>query len=205
MEPRAILPPRILTAGELRARFAAGLHAKRHAGNALPVADGALKAAAVLIPIVLRESEPTILLTVRSSNLANHPGQIAFPGGGIDAGETATAAALREAREEVGLDPARVEILGGLDHFVTSSSFTVAPIVGLVTPPLDLLAAVDEVAEIVEVPLSFFLDPANRTVEHREYRGVTHALFVFDTGFHRIWGATAGMMANFIDFIETDP
>ncbi len=190
----------------MRACFALGRISGRRRGdhdlNPDRIPAEGLKAAAVLIPIVLRDPEPTILLTLRADGLSNHPGQISFPGGGVERDETPSQAALREAWEEIGLPADRVEILGGLDHYVTVSGFTVAPVVGLVSPPLDLAAAQGEVAEILEVPLSFFVDAKNRIIEQREFQGVTHAFYVFDTGLYRIWGATAGMMANFVDFMQ---
>lgn len=154
-----------------------------------------LKRAAVLVPVVLREDQPTVLLTQRSELLRSHRGQVAFPGGRRDAGDRSAAEnALREAEEEIGLPRSEVEVIGYLDDYPTSSLYRVTPVVGLVRelPALRLDAA--EVATVFEVPLALLLDP-QRYVQKSLLRDNLRLPFyevLYDD--YRIWGATAGML-----------
>ena len=133
----------------------------------------ATKPAAVLIPIIDRE-EPTVLLTIRTQELANHAGQVAFPGGKIDPeDESPVAAALREAREEVGLAPMLVEPLGYLDLYLTFTGFRILPTVARVKPDFTLALNPREVTESFEVPLSFLMTPENHQRKSREWKGIT--------------------------------
>lgn len=157
--------------------------------------------AAVLVPIVLRE-HPTILLTERTLQLANHSGQIAFPGGKADDDDAdAAATALREAQEEVGLDPTFVQVLGVLPQYVTGSAFIITPVVALVQPGFTLTPNAFEVADIFEVPLEFLMNPAHHQRHALEWQGVRREWFSMpyqDQLRQRfIWGATAGMLRNF--------
>lgn len=161
--------------------------------------------AAVLVPIVLRE-QPTVLLTERTQTLATHSGQVAFPGGRSDPQDPdAAATALREAHEEVGLEPGSVEILGSLPVYVTGSSFIVTPVVALVRPDMRLHANPAEVAQIFEVPLRFLLDPAHHRRQALTWRGQRREWYAMpyqDGASERfIWGATAGMLRNFYRFM----
>src|SRR5690349_23506359 len=134
--------------------------------------DRALTAAAVLVPLIDRPDGMTVLLTKRADHLHDHAGQVSFPGGRVDPEDRdAAAAALREAKEEVGLDPDRVDLIGRLDTYVTRTGFEVVPWVGLVMPPIALVPDPFEVAEVFEVPLGFFLDPAHRRTESRVWQG----------------------------------
>src|ERR1700754_101200 len=127
-----------------------------------------LTAAAVLVPLIDRADGLTVLLTKRTDHLHDHAGQISFPGGRVDPEDRdAAAAALREAKEEVGLDPDRVDLIARLDTYVTRTGFEVVPWVGLIMPPVALMPDPFEVAEVFEVPLAFFLDPASRRTESR--------------------------------------
>lgn len=168
-------------------------------------AISSLTQAAVLIPIVKREPELTVLLTRRTEHLHDHAGQISFPGGRIEPEDAdAPAAALRETEEEVGLPSQYVEVVGRLDTYVTRTGFEVAPLVGLVTPPFSLTPDEFEVAEVFEVPLGFLLDPANRRIDSRVYRGKRRHFYAFPYRDYYIWGATAGMLVNLAEILSSD-
>ncbi|MGE6213021.1 CoA pyrophosphatase [Comamonas aquatica] len=161
--------------------------------------------AAVLVPLVLRE-ELTVLLTQRTEQLSTHSGQVAFPGGRQDPEDAdATATALREAQEEVGLDPGQVEVLGSLPVYETGTAFMVTPVVALVQPDAALHPNPYEVADVFEVPLRFLLDPAHHQRHRLHWQGLEREWFsmpYLDAGRERyIWGATAGMLRNFYRFM----
>jgi len=168
--------------------------------------------AAVLIPLAVRASGLTVLLTQRADNLSNHAGQISFPGGSREPSDPSpTAAALREANEEVHLDPARVEVLGALPEYLTGTGFRVTPVVGLLHEPFSVAADSLEVASIFEVPLAFLMDPAHHEVRVLRWEGGERRFFAMpypatgDGGVsvhHFIWGATAGMLRNFYRFLR---
>jgi len=155
--------------------------------------------AAVLVPVVLRD-ELTVLLTQRTDTLAKHAGQIAFPGGRIDAADAdAQAAALREAEEEIGLQAHFVETIGYLDGYRTGTGFHVTPLVGLVRPGFELRLAPGEVADAFEVPLRFLMTEANHQRHERDWRGRRRTYWAMPFGERYIWGATAGMLKNLFD------
>jgi 8-oxo-dGTP pyrophosphatase MutT (NUDIX family) len=157
----------------------------------------ALRPAAVLVPLVDRAAGMTVLLTQRSPHLADHAGQISFPGGRIEEGDAdAITCALREAREEVGLMPASVEIVGRLDTYVIRTGYEVTPVVGIVDPSDVLRPDPTEVAEIFEVPLEFILDPGNVELRERTVNGAVRQFYVWPYLERNIWGATAGMLVN---------
>jgi 8-oxo-dGTP pyrophosphatase MutT (NUDIX family) len=161
--------------------------------------------ASVLLGIVTRE-EPTLLLTQRTAHLSTHSGQIAFPGGKVDPEDTdAAATALREAQEEVGLDPRHVEVLGALSEYVTGTAFIVTPIVALVDPLHVLVPNPCEVAAAFEVPLSYLMNPQHHHRHALEAEGVRREWFSmpYQDGAEQrfIWGATAGMLRNFYRFL----
>ena len=159
--------------------------------------------AAVLVPIVDRSREPTVLLTRRTEHLNDHAGQISFPGGRVDPGDAdAEAAALREAFEEVGLDASVVRLAGRLDTYVTRTGFEVTPVVGLVSPPFALRLDDFEVAEVFEVPLAFILDHSSRRTHSRVYEGRQRFFYAYPYGDHFIWGATAGMLSNLAEVLN---
>ncbi|MDH3320042.1 MAG: CoA pyrophosphatase [Betaproteobacteria bacterium] len=193
-----------LDAGGLRQRFAEGKPVEMLYGDQGIDAEraAARRRASVLVPIVARPDELTMLLTRRTAHLKNHSGQIAFPGGGAEAGDASTeATALREAREEIGLDPARVELLGRLSDYHTRTDYRVTPVVGLVAPPFELSLDAHEVDAAFEVPLSFLLDPANHLRHQREFQGRMVPFYAIPYRDHYIWGATAGMLINLYRFL----
>jgi 8-oxo-dGTP pyrophosphatase MutT (NUDIX family) len=127
---------------------------------------------------------------------------VSFPGGKIDPEDAdAAAAALREAEEEVGLQRHKVDLVGQLDIYVTRTGFEVTPFVGLIVPPFDLKLDAFEVAEVFEVPLAFFLDPANRRRESRVWQGQERFFYVYPWPGYYIWGATAGMLNNLAEIL----
>ena len=161
--------------------------------------------AAVLVPVVMRE-QPTVLLTQRTSHLANHSGQIAFPGGKVDQTDAdVTMTALREAEEEVGLAPDFVQVLGTLPIYTTGSAFIITPVVALVQPGFTLSPNEGEVADVFEVPLAFLMNPAHHRRHTLLAEGLQRDWFsmpYLDEGTERfIWGATAGMLRNFYRFL----
>jgi 8-oxo-dGTP pyrophosphatase MutT (NUDIX family) len=160
------------------------------------VPPGRIVAAAVLVPIVAHAQEPSVLLTLRSARLNSHPGQVSFPGGRMEDGETPEAAALREAAEEVGLDPRLPELIGRLPEHVTGTGFHVTPVVALVPPPLVLTPDPAEVAETFELPLATVLDPAAPERRSGEFRGRKRQFWVWPHEKHYIWGATAAILVN---------
>ncbi|HZV54007.1 MAG TPA: CoA pyrophosphatase [Rhodocyclaceae bacterium] len=188
-----------LTAAWLRQRFAAVAPSMPGKPQA---ADPALVPAAVLVPIVLRASALTILLTQRTAHLRDHAGQISFPGGRCEPeDDSPVATALREAHEEVGLDPVQVEILGTLTEYRTGTGFTVQPVVGLVAPPLNLKLDDFEVEDVFEPPLEFLLQPANFRRERAEYQGAMREYWAVPWQERYIWGATAGMLVSLREFL----
>jgi 8-oxo-dGTP pyrophosphatase MutT (NUDIX family) len=168
----------------------------------LPRRDN-LRAAAVLVPLVDRDEGLHVLFTQRNANLQNHAGQVSFPGGRMEPGDvSATAAALRETEEEIGLPPAKVEVIGRLDDYITGTGFVIAPIVGLIRPPYALAPDPSEVEAVFEVPLGFILDPANHRRESRVFNGVERRFYAMPYGERYIWGATAAMLLNLYDLLR---
>ena len=162
-----------------------------------PRVDRLLRPAAVLIPVVDHANGPTLLLTRRSDSLASHTGQIAFPGGRLDAGETVVQAALREAMEEVGLSPDHVEPLGLSDAYETVTGFLVTPVVAWVRPGFILKTDPSEVADAFETPWDFLMDEANHRREFYDAPDGTRRWFwAMPWGERYIWGATAGMLRS---------
>ena len=157
--------------------------------------DLPLTPAAILFPIVLRDDGQTVLLTQRTAHLRDHAGQIAFPGGRVEAGDASPLhTALRETEEEIGLPRTQIDILGYLPEYRTGTGFRVTPVVALVRPPFELVLDPFEVAEAFEVPLAFLLDPANHQRHSLHYRGALRHFIAVPYGDYFIWGATAGMI-----------
>ncbi|MBE2264155.1 MAG: CoA pyrophosphatase [Burkholderiaceae bacterium] len=208
------VPGRLLLPDALRSRFAVPPVWSPEVVQERLFSDRAPAHAAVLVPIVMRgeqQDEPTVLLTERTAHLSTHSGQVAFPGGKVDETDAdVTAAALREAYEEVGLDAQHVQVLGTLPIYTTGTAFMVTPVVALVSPAHELRLNPFEVADAFEVPLAFLMDPANHHRHAFEWEGVRREWFsmpyreTFD-GQPRerfIWGATAGMLRNFYRFLS---
>jgi 8-oxo-dGTP pyrophosphatase MutT (NUDIX family) len=153
--------------------------------------------AAVLMPVVLRESGLTMLLTQRTEDMPSHAGQVAFPGGRVQPEDAdAIDTALRETEEEIGLARGHVDVIGTLDRYVTGTGFLITPVVGLVTPPFVITPDPREVADVFEVPLQFLLDVANHQIHARQYNGRERRFYAMPYENRYIWGATAGMLRN---------
>lgn len=168
----------------------------------LPV-NRKLRPAAVLIPIVERAWGPQLVLTMRSSALKHHPGQIAFPGGKVDRADAGPMeAALREAQEEIGLPQNLVEVVGTLPSHETVTSFDVRPYVGFVSDRFEARPEVGEVEEVFEVPVAHVLNPDNFMVQSRNWMGKDRRYFIVPYGPYYIWGATARMLRSFADLME---
>ncbi len=184
---------------DLRARLRAALAVPADATSDFDLNPGTTPANAVLRPaavlVAFRESDGQLILTKRASGLRHHPGQIALPGGKLDPGDAdAVAAALREAREEIGLDPSSVEVLGALPPHHTVTGFSVTPVLSLIRGAFTPLAEPGEVEEAFWVPLAHVADPARYAIEKRQWRGAWRSYFVAPYGPYYIWGATARML-----------
>jgi 8-oxo-dGTP pyrophosphatase MutT (NUDIX family) len=164
--------------------------------------SAALRPAAVLVPLIDRAEGMSVLLTQRTPHLSAHGGQIAFPGGSIEEGDTdATEAALRETEEEIGLARDHVTVIGRLDTYVTGTGFEITPVVGIIKVPFTLTIQESEVSEVFEVPLSFVVDPGNHRRMTRDFEQRTRVFFVLPFENRNIWGATAGMLVNLAEVL----
>jgi len=161
-----------------------------------------LRLAAVLVPIIEHDAGPTVLLTRRADHLNSHSGQVAFPGGKVEPGETPVDGALREAEEEVGLDRSFVDVAGFLNPYETGTGFRILPVISFVRPGFSLTAEPGEVAEIFEVPLSFLMNVDNHERHSVFWRGKRRAYYAMPYQGHYIWGATAGMIRNLHDRLQ---
>ncbi|OON63929.1 CoA pyrophosphatase [Massilia sp. KIM] len=201
----AAVPAARLTPEALRARFAQTLPWDPEVSEeSLSLRGQSLRRAAVLVPLVMRPEGVTVLLTRRTEHLSSHAGQISFPGGGAEEGDSSLIeTALREAEEEIGLHRRHVEIIGVLPEHLTISAFRVTPVVALVEPPVDLQADPGEVAEVFEVPLAWLMDGMHhqrRTLDLPE--GVRRSFYAMPYEQYFIWGATAAMLRNLFHYLR---
>lgn len=157
--------------------------------------------ACVLVPLIRNGAGWSILFTKRSENLAAHSGQISFPGGSVEDGETLEGAAIREAEEEVGIPPQHVELIGRLDDLVTHSGFLVAPFVGVIHEPVEYVMQESEVVEIFEVPIEALLDVRNPEVRYVPFRQKEYPAYFYHHGPYEIWGLTGRMLKAFLDLV----
>ncbi len=151
--------------------------------------------AAVLVPVTERE-RPGVILTRRPRDLRSHPGQVAFPGGKIDPGENPVEAALREAHEELAMQPAHVRVIGSSDVYVTGTGFEVTPVLGVVPPDLPLVPNLGEVESWFEVPLDVLFDRSNYSTNTVMWKGAQRTYFELEYDGYRIWGVTAAIISN---------
>jgi 8-oxo-dGTP pyrophosphatase MutT (NUDIX family) len=159
-----------------------------------------LRPAGVLVAFRPSRDGLSLVLTKRSSRLKHHPGQIAFPGGKQEESDAdVTAAALREAQEEVGLDPASVAIMGSLPAHETVTGFLMTPVLGLIDGPFDPVPEPGEVDEVFEVPFDHVCDPARYSVQRRRWRGARRHYYTVPFGPYYIWGATARILRGLAD------
>ena len=182
-------------AARLREALGASNDAELLVGDLPDVRAKASVEAAVLVAVTDRP-EPGVILTVRREHMRTHAGQVAFPGGRLDPGEDAVAAALREAHEEILLDPAAVDVVGAADLYRTVTGYAVTPVVGVIPPDLPLEPHEHEVADWFEAPLDFLLDPGNQHRRSALFQGRTRHYYEIVWNERRIWGATAAMIVN---------
>lgn len=189
-----------MTGAELRTRLAAIATQPEpghvaYGADVLDVLDVPPIPAAVLVPVVVGPV-PGILLTKRNAHLNNHAGQVSFPGGRMDAGETPEEAALREAEEEVALSPRHVEVFGRLADHVTGTGFRITPVLGVLPPGLELRPSPEEVDSVFELPINVLLDPEAPQRQRRQVRGAWREYWVWPHPDHFIWGATAAILVH---------
>jgi len=170
------------------------------------ISDPGLRCAAVLLPLLWKEEQWHVAVTQRTDNVEHHRGQISFPGGACEAQDNGLLdTALRETYEEIGVPPEAVEVLGTLDDFPTITHFVVTPFVGIIPHPFAYRVNEAEVEAVVEVPLSFLLEPSHVRVEEREYEGQLYQVLFWDyqegARTYTIWGATARTLKSFLDLI----
>jgi 8-oxo-dGTP pyrophosphatase MutT (NUDIX family) len=175
----------------------------RHTFTSLSHAES--RQACVMVPIIIENDVPHLLLTKRTDTVEHHKGQISFPGGMVDeCDESSDETALREVEEEIGIPSSAITILGRLDDIHIPSGFVVTPIVGYIMSLSALKISPDEVAEVLMIPLEKFFDPSLRRTEMRELKGVVRQVYLYDVWKEPVWGATAYIIKQFVDIIAVE-
>lgn len=167
------------------------------------IAEPALRASAVLVPLLLKEAGPHLVLTKRSARMSSHASQICFPGGCVEPTDAdLLATALRESQEEVGIAPEDVDVLGPLDDTMTLGRFRITPFLGVIPDPYPFRVDVTEVDRLIEVPLAYFLDPARVRVERMPFPdGALHPVHFYSVGEEVVWGATARIIHEWLSWM----
>jgi 8-oxo-dGTP pyrophosphatase MutT (NUDIX family) len=175
---------------------------RQHPKHALPLES--FTAAAVLIPVFLKNGEPHLLFTKRTSTVRHHKGQISFPGGAMDPDdESLTATALRETHEEIGVKPADVKLLAELDDMITPTLFRVTPFVGIIPYPYGFEINADETEELIEVPWTHLSDPSHHRVGTKTFANRTYEIHYYDYQHHTIWGVTGHIVHGLLEKLST--
>jgi 8-oxo-dGTP pyrophosphatase MutT (NUDIX family) len=174
---------------------------RQHPKRALPLES--FTAAAVLIPVFLKNGEPHLLFTKRTSTVRHHKGQISFPGGAMDPGDGSLAAtALRETHEEIGVKPADVKLLAELDDMITPTLYRVTPFVGIIPYPYGFEINADETEELIEVPWTHLNDPTHHRVGTKTFANRTYEIHYYDYQHHTIWGVTGHIVRGLLEKLK---
>jgi len=166
------------------------------------VTNGFTREAAVLMPVIKREHKYHFLLTRRTEEVQTHKGQISFPGGMREEGETLVETALRETFEEVGIQEDRIEILGRFHDYISITGYRVTHFAGFISKPFTINPQVTEVAEVLCVPVRIFLDPSRLRIEKRAIMGKEEDIYYYSHGSHQVWGLTARIIKDFLDILN---
>jgi len=169
------------------------------------LSNGFTREAAVLMTVMERENRYHFLLTQRTEEVQTHKGQISFPGGMREEGETLVETALRETFEEVGIQEDRIEVLGRFHDYISITQYRVTPFVGFIRRPFTINPQVTEVAEVLQVPFEIFMDPSRLRIEKRAIMDREEDVYFYSHGIHQVWGLTARIIKDFIDILNLQP